>query len=71
MSGCRFKKTCDAHKDSFKNFPEHFVKLIENHYCNGNETKCARYIVGKQLGRDKIPPTLKPNDTQKAKKLIK
>lgn len=71
MSGCPFKDECLSHRNKLNNFPEKFVKLIEDHYCNSNHQKCARYVVGMNLGKEKIPMTLPPNQLSKVKKILK
>jgi len=40
-------------------------------YCTGDNQNCARYIVLKKLGGDKVPVDLFPNQVAKAEMLIK
>ncbi len=70
MTNCPFVEICNKHKNSYSNFPDKFVKLIEGHYCYGNQKSCARYLVGKKLGKDSIPKNLKPNDIKSANRII-
>ncbi|NQT26263.1 hypothetical protein HQ585_12975 [candidate division KSB1 bacterium] len=44
--------------------------LFKKNYCQGDNSKCARYIVAKKLGRDKVPTNLYPNMFDEAEKLI-
>ena len=39
-------------------------------YCQGDNLKCARYMVAKKLGKEKVPQDLYPNMVEKAKKLM-
>ncbi|MBN1782327.1 hypothetical protein JW948_14430 [bacterium] len=44
--------------------------LFKNNYCQGDNTTCARYMVAKKLGREKVPPSLYPNMYDEARDLI-
>ncbi len=44
--------------------------LYKRSYCLGDNTNCARYMVFKKLGRDKVPNWLPPNLTEKALEII-
>ena len=44
--------------------------LYKKKYCMDDNTKCARYMVAKALGREKVPTDLYPNMYDSAKKLI-
>lgn len=44
--------------------------MYKRHYCLGDNSSCARLMVLRALGRDRVPPTLFPNQAEVAKKLI-
>lgn len=45
-------------------------RMRREEYCNGDYTKCARYMVFKALGKENVPRDLLPFQTDKAKQLI-
>ncbi len=45
--------------------------MYKKKYCKNDNTSCARYMVVKALGREKIPANLFPNMIDKAEKTIK
>ena len=44
--------------------------LYKKRYCLGDNTKCARYMVAKAIGREKVPTDLYPNMDDSAQKLL-
>lgn len=44
--------------------------LYKKKYCLDDNTNCARYMVAKALGREKVPVDLYPNMPDRAKELI-
>jgi hypothetical protein len=44
--------------------------FLKNKYCRGDSSECARYVVRKTLGRERVPSDLFPNDISRAKQLI-
>ncbi|MFD3156837.1 hypothetical protein ACFIJ5_08260 [Haloimpatiens sp. FM7330] len=45
-------------------------KMYKRTYCEGDKTKCARYNIGKVLGKQYVPSDLYPNMTDRANKII-
>ncbi len=44
--------------------------IFKKKYCKGDNSKCARYLVAKRLGREKVPANLYPNMMDRANGLI-
>ncbi len=44
--------------------------MMKKRYCQGSNVHCARYMVFKKLGRDKVPSDLFPHMKEVAEKLI-
>jgi hypothetical protein len=45
--------------------------LFKKRYCLGDNGGCARYMVFRALGRDKVPAGLYPNMVDQATEVIK
>lgn len=45
-------------------------RLYKKNYCEGDKTKCARYIVVTTLGKEYVPENLFPNMIDKARSII-
>lgn len=43
-----------------------FLDALKVKYCHGDYKKCARYILGKKIGYDKVPQTLLPAELEEA-----
>lgn len=46
------------------------ISLFKRMYCNGNCLNCARHMVAKRMGCNKIPPTLYPDNRREAFRMI-
>lgn len=44
--------------------------LFKKNYCQGDNSKCARFMVANTLGRAKVPTSLYPNMFDEAEQLI-
>lgn len=60
MSDCELIKTCIFFNNQMQNMPSS-ANLMKMVYCQGDSSKCARYVIFKEQGRDKVPPTLFPS----------
>ena len=69
MSDCEKLPTCIFFNDKMKNAPA-TASIYKKTYCVGNNSNCARYLVLKVLGKDKVPDDLFPNEAQRAKNII-
>ncbi|GAA0737692.1 hypothetical protein [Clostridium oceanicum] len=45
--------------------------MYKRKYCEGDKTKCARYIVSSKLGKEFVPSNLYPNMNKKAEEILK
>jgi len=44
--------------------------IMKDRYCRGDNSKCARYRIFKEVGREKVPSGLFPVDRERADKII-
>ena len=44
--------------------------LYKQRYCEGDSSNCARFVVAKELGREKVPVNLYPNMFDRAREII-
>ena len=69
MEYCERFSNCPFYAEKLKDLPamaEGFRKM----YCFNVKPNCARYILLKELGPDKVPVGLFPNDFETAKDII-
>ena len=69
MADCEFLDTCPFFNDMMPDRPA-TAKVFKKQYCKGNNAECARYIVLKAVGRDKVPADLYPNQSERIKEII-
>ncbi len=70
MIECECLSTCLFFNDKMKNMPV-TANIYKNSYCKKDNSNCARYIVFKALGREKVPIELFPNQLERAKEILK
>jgi hypothetical protein len=70
MLNCPYEKVCNSHINSFANYPQKYVNMLQDYYCHGNNQECARYFLGQNLGEKSIPKDLKPYQFAKARILL-
>ena len=46
------------------------ANIYKKDFCQGDNSRCARYMVFKALGKSKVPANLFPNNLTQAKKVI-
>jgi len=69
MADCELLAGCLFFNDKMS-MEEGIGALYKKNYCQGDNSKCARYMVAKSLGREKVPNDLYPNMHQEAEELI-
>ena len=69
MPNCECLEKCPFFNDKMHDTPA-TAEMMKSRYCRGAYEKCARYMVFKALGREKVPANLYPNMVDKAKKII-
>jgi hypothetical protein len=70
MADCELTAKCLFFNDKMANMPS-MASMMKRKYCQGDFESCARYMVCKALGRDKVPADLSPSQTDRAKQLIR
>jgi len=67
---CECLSACPFFNNKMQNKPG-MAEMFKKKYCNGGEfDNCARYIVRKSLGKEKVPLDLYPNQMDAAKRII-
>jgi hypothetical protein len=69
MANCELIEKCLFFNDKMGDMPG-TVEMFKKKYCKEDNSYCARYMVVKALGREKVPPNLFPNQADQAKRLI-
>lgn len=69
MGNCELISKCIFFNDKMANMPS-TANMLKKKYCQGDHTKCARYVVCKALGREKVPGDLTPSQMDKARLLL-
>ncbi len=65
MVTCKCTKTCPFFKGELENMPS-ISEMLKNRYCKGDFSKCARYIIMKEIGRERVPTDCFPNQLNRA-----
>lgn len=69
MADCEKLAKCPFFNDKMADMPS-MAAVYKQNYCKGDFSKCARFMVSKALGLDRVPSTLFPNQIEKAQALI-
>lgn len=69
MSTCELIEKCIFFNDQMANMPS-TADVYKRMYCKENSSECARFLVCKKLGRDRVPANLFPNETSRAQQLM-
>ncbi|HEY6838694.1 MAG TPA: hypothetical protein VI389_08130 [Geobacteraceae bacterium] len=69
MSDCEFLKGCIFFNDKMANMPS-TAEIFKIRYCRGDNAECARYVVCKVKGRDRVPQDLFPNQIDVARQIL-
>ena len=69
MADCELTAKCLFFNDKMANMPS-MAGMMKRKYCQGDFNNCARFMVCKALGMDKVPADLSPSQTDRAKELI-
>ncbi len=70
MADCKMLQTCPFFNDRMQNMPA-VADIYKRNYCRGDFLKCARFVVLEALGKEKVPPTLFPNQIDLALEIIR
>jgi len=66
---CECLPTCAFFNDRMANMPS-TAGLFKQSYCRGDFGACARFMVFKAIGREKVPIDLFPNQQDRARALL-
>lgn len=69
MKDCEMLEKCIFFNNKMANMPS-TAEVIKLRYCKGESAECARFMVCKALGREKVPAELFPNQVDMAGKII-
>jgi hypothetical protein len=69
MANCELIAGCIFFNDKMSDYPA-AADFLKNKYCQEDYSKCARYVVCKAFGRERVPRDLFPNDIDRANNLI-
>jgi hypothetical protein len=66
---CNLVEKCEFFNDRLKDMPA-MSEVLKERFCMREHKACARYLVFLEVGRDKIPENLFPNNIEKVAKLL-
>lgn len=69
MNQCQLIEGCIFFNDRMSNMPA-MAGMYKQRYCKGSPEDCARFTLGKSIGRENVPRDLYPNDMDRAQSLI-
>ncbi len=69
MADCECLSACPFFNDQMAEMPS-MSNIIKQRYCRGSNTQCARHMVFRTLGRERIPVDLYPSQTERAEELV-
>ena len=70
MPSCELLEICTFFKDHMARKPA-TADIYKRLYCQEDHQGCARYLVYRSLGKEKVPSDLFPTQSVRAKNLIK
>lgn len=69
MPKCELLEKCPFYNDKIEDYPAG-VAAMRRRYCQKDNSRCARYLIFKELGREKVPIDLFPNDNNRAELIV-
>jgi hypothetical protein len=69
MADCELISKCIFFNEKMNGMPS-TSDLLKKQYCLADNSECARYVVFKALGREKVPADLFPHNTERAKAIV-
>jgi hypothetical protein len=70
MFECDIIKECPFYNDRMLNMPA-FSNSMKKIFCHVDNSDCARHMIKETLGLMKIPHDLFPNESERAREIIK
>ena len=69
MADCEYLQECPFFNGHMAIAMPEIVENMKQAYCLGDNSECARYLIAKALGKDKVGE-IAPNQTSLAKNII-
>ena len=69
MPDCEYLNGCIFFNDKMANMPS-TSNVFKMMYCTDNFPGCARFMVRAEIGRDRVPDDLFPNQGDRARTII-
>lgn len=70
MAECALIDGCKFFNDTLHDMPEIIREGYRSHFCRSESAKCARYLVAAACGRENVPATLGPQETERAAAIL-
>ena len=70
MGECSLTNGCIFFNDKMADMPS-MTSMMKSIYCQTAPEKCARLMVVKAIGREKVPADLFPNQIERATEIIR
>ena len=69
MPDCEMIAKCIFFNDKMANMPA-MAGMMKKKYCQGDNSKCARYMVCKGKGREHVPADMSPAQMERAMSIM-
>ncbi len=69
MPACELIEKCLFFNDKMANMPA-TAMTYKKIFCQDDNSRCARYMVCITKGRDRVPPSLFPNEFERARSIL-
>jgi len=69
MAKCEYTEICAFFNEGMADRPA-IANMMKKKYCARNPSACARYMVLKTVGKDRVPVDLVPNNVDMAQNII-
>jgi len=69
MANCELIETCIFFNDMMTDMPV-MTDIMKERYCRKDNSKCARYMIFQEVGREKVPSNMFPVEKERAEKII-
>jgi hypothetical protein len=67
---CELLATCKFFNDKMANVPV-TAEIMKASICRSDNSQCARYLVFKTMGRERVPGDLFPNEMERARTIVR
>ena len=69
MPDCECINACPFFNDKMASMSA-IADMMKRKYCQGDNSACARYMVRRTLGKEKVPTDLFPNQVDRARQMV-